>query len=292
MRDLHARRYVLQARITVSGTEGMMKKGFLVLLGAVLLPAAALAQSSTDFPGTIPDNIRFRFGGIYANWKSDVTFSTADNPGEEIDFAKLMDKPHKFTFRGEGFWNFAGRSFLDFGYISFGTKNEQTITRDIHFGGVTFVAGADVSTETFSRFAYAAYRYGIVKTPSFQLGLSLGLSYATLRANMTASAGVLGPGGTPVVGTVAKEAEIQAPIPLLGIEAEGQIAEKLSGGIRFRAFGATISPYSGNAEEVLGHVDYFIIQNFGIGGAYEWTHLSMKKEQDTKTIQFNYHYNG
>jgi len=157
---------------------------------------------------------------------------------------------------------------------------------------VTYKAGADVTAETFSRFAYAAYRYGIVKNPSFQLGLSLGISYVTMRADMTASAGVVGPGGVPIVGTTVKEAQIQAPIPLLGIEAEGQIAEKLSGGIRFRAFGATIHPYSGNAEEVLGHVDYFFIPNFGLGGAYEWTHLSLKKTTDSKTIQFNYRYNG
>jgi hypothetical protein len=272
--------------------EVTMKKLALAIFAAAVLPAAALAQSAATFPGDVANTIRFRFGGIYANLGSEVTYSTPTFPGGDIDLSKVFGDRNKFGVRAEGFWNFAGRSYLDFGYVRFSRMNSASITRDINFGGVIYTAGAQVTAESLSRFIYASYRYGIVKTPNFQVGLSLGVSYTTLSASLSASGGVTQPNGTPISGTVIRESKINAPIPLLGIEADGKIMDNVSAGIRFRAFGATIAPYKGNAEEVLGHVDWYFNNNFGMGGAYEWTHIDLTKTQDTKTLGFNYRYNG
>ena len=269
-----------------------MKRVALAILAAAILPAAALAESTSEFPGTIPDNLRFRFGGIYANVASDVILSTPSFPGTDVNLNDIFGQPHKFTFRGEGFWNFAGRSFLDFGYIGFGTKRSATLTQDIDFGGVIYHAGASVENDSFTQFFYAAYRYGFIKNPKFQLGMSLGVGYLTLRETLDATGHVTQPDGTTITGSVSKEAQIRAPVPLLGIEAEGQITETVSLGARFRAFGATVSPYSGNVEEALAHVDWFISKNVGVGGGFEWARFDVKKTQDSKTIQITYRYDG
>jgi hypothetical protein len=269
-----------------------MKTALRATLAAALLLAAG--QARAQFPGDIPNNLRFRFGGIYANLDSTVTFSTSDFPSGEIDFTRLLDDPdHKFTFRGDGSWNFAGRSFLDFGYVRFGTDNSTTITEDIDFGGVIYPAGIEVSSETLSRFIYAAYRYGFVKNPSFQLGLSLGISYTTLEAQLSAAAGVKLPDGTVIGGSVTRQADLDAPVPLLGIDAEGRIAEGVSLGARFRAFSIFIDPYSGSMYEAMAHIDWFFARNVGVGGGYEWTKIDIEKERDDgSTIGFVYRYNG
>ncbi len=261
-------------------------------LAAGLLLAAATAQA--QFPGAIPNNLRFSFGGIFADLNSSVTFSTSEFPSGEIDFSNLLGDPdHKTTFRGEGYWNFAGRSFLDFGYVRFGTSNSTTLTTDIDFGGVVYPAGIQVDSETLSRFIYAAYRYGIVKNPSFQLGLSLGISYTTLEAQLSAAAGVELPDGTVIGGSVTRQADIDAPVPLIGLDIEGRIAENFSLGGRLRAFSIFINPYSGSMYEAMAHADWYFARNVGVGGGYEWTKITVDKEEDDgSTKGFVYRYNG
>ncbi len=264
------------------------------LIGGAIVAAFLVAASArAQFPGDAPNDIRFRFGGIFANLDSKVTFSTPDLPAGEIDVSRLLGDPDsKTAFRGEGAWNFAGRSFLDFGYVQFDTTNSASLSRDITFGGVTYTAGAEVSTESFSRFIYAAYRYGIVKNPGFQLGLSLGVCYTSLRHQISAAEGVVGPGGPIVGATTTREAELNAPVPLIGLEAEGRIARNLSVGAQVQAFSITVDPYSGNMFEALAHADWYFIPHVGVGGGYEWTKIDITKTQDTKTVGFVYRYDG
>jgi len=261
-----------------------MKKGLLAAIAILLSVAPARAQ----FPGDTPNDLRFRLGGIYADLNAKATFETSDVPSGEIDLSNVFGNPdHKFTFRGDGSWNFAGRSFLDFGYVSFSQERSNSISRDITFGGVTYTAGAEVSSETLARFIYAAYRYGFVKNESFQLGLSLGISYTTLRAQLAASAGVVGPNG-PIVGpSTVRKAEINAPVPLIGLDAEGALGRNLSLGARVRAFKATIDPYSGNMVEAMAHMDWYPSPHFGVGGGFEWTKIHIEKNQDTRDVAFN-----
>jgi hypothetical protein len=270
----------------------MKRYGFFAAL--LLATAPVLAQSDTTFPGDIPNNMRFRLGAIWAFIDTSTTLSTPEFPGQSIDFTKVFGEPgHKFSFRGDGYWNFAGRSFLDFGYVSFDTKGSRAISQDIRFGGVTYTAGAQVDSESYNRFIGAAYRYEFVKTPGLQVGASLGVAYITLRSTLSAAAGVLDSNGVPIVGqTTTKEAEIQLPVPVLGLSFDAQISGPLSVGASIQALGGTIHPYSGHVVTGQAHVDYYFMQNFGMGAAFEYTTIEIKKTTDTKIIQANYRYDG
>src|SRR5262245_25238776 len=122
---------------------GTMKR----LLGAAI--AAGLLWSSTaraQFPDNVPENIRFRVGGLYALLKTEASLSTTGEPGITIPLNDLLGEPdHKFAFRGDAYWNFAGRSYLDFGFLNISTDSTKSITRDIHFGDVTYTAGSEVA---------------------------------------------------------------------------------------------------------------------------------------------------
>ena len=161
---------------------GIRKLMLLGAAGLLLAAGPAMAQSETHFPGDSPDNFRMRLGLIFADLESDVKVSSPSNPGEGIDLTGrgLVDNK-KDAFRGDGYWNFLGRSYLDFGFLDYSTDGSNTITRDIHFGDVVYKAGATVSGETSARYIYVAYRYGFVKNNNVHFGLSLGVSYATER---------------------------------------------------------------------------------------------------------------
>ena len=264
------------------------------LLGASVVVGVLWAlPASAQFPDSVPENIRFRIGGIYANLNQVATLSETGPPGTSIDLNDVLGQPnHKFAFRGDGSWNFAGRSYLDFGFLNISSDRSRTIDRDIDFGGVTYTAGAQVDSEEESRYIYAAYRYGFVKNPSFHLGLSLGISYTTLRAMLTASAGVIGPNG-PIVGvSTTREAEINAPVPLIGLDVEGALTQSLTLGLWVRLFKANIDPYSGSMVNGMAHLDYYLNQNFGLGLGYEYNKINIEKDNAPKFAKFDYRYDG
>ena len=268
-----------------------MKRILLVLAGALLAASSARAQ----FPGDVPENFRLHVGGIFALFNTDTQLSTKnpDNPGTDIDFEDVLGVPdNKFAFRADGYWNFLGRSYLDFGYSSFNRSEQHTITQDIVFNGVTYTAGASVDAEMDERFIYAAYRYGFVKNPSFQFGASLGVSYAKLDASLTAATGVVGPNGQPIVGSVTKEASIEAPIPLIGLEASGALSRQVTLGAYARGFGANIGDYSGNMIDAGARLDWYVARNLGVGLAYEYNHIHITKETDTRKTEFKTQYHG
>ena len=268
--------------------------GFRAALAAALLLAALPSkQALAQFPGDIPENVRFKLGGVFASLDTKATLSTPELPGNSIDFSDLGITPdHKNTFQGTGYWNFLGRSYLDFGYVNFDVSGSNTITRDIHFGGVTYTAGAEVSGETRSRFIYAAYRYGIFKNPTFHFGLSLGVSYYTARASLSATAGVVGPNGEVIAGGATRERELNVPVPLLGAEMELRILPTLTIGGTFRGVKVNVSPYSGTWIEGIGEVNWYFATNFGLGAAYDYHHIRIEKSNATSFVRFDQLYNG
>lgn len=66
----------------------------------------------------------------------------------------------------------------------------------------------------------------------------------------------------------------------------------LSIGAHLRAVGATFDPYSGSMYEVVGHIDWYVSRNFGLGGAYEYSKLKFEKDTATRFIRFEHTYDG
>jgi len=246
-----------------------------------------------QFPGDIPDNVRLRVGGIFASLDSKITTSANGDNGTQVNFPELGLTPdNKTTFRLDGYWNFAGRSYLDFGYVNYSVDGSHSISKDIHWNGVVYKAGATVAGENESRFIGAAYRYGIVKNEAVHFGLSLGVTYATFRAKLSATGNVTKPDGTVISGGASSERELNAPVPLLGAEAEFRIFGSVTLGARVRGIGVTIGDYHGSWIEACGDVNWYFARNFGISGSYEYNKITIEKETSTVDARFEQQYDG
>ncbi|HKF42031.1 MAG TPA: hypothetical protein VKG01_02925 [Thermoanaerobaculia bacterium] len=268
-------------------------RGTRSVLGAVVLLLAS-APAWAQIPEGVPENVRFRIGGIFASFSTEIIASRPGAPGSDINFtSEGLTDDHKNTFRGEGYWNFAGRSYLDFGYVKFSLEGSKQITKDFTFNGDVYKAGAQVSGETSSQYIYGAYRYGIVKNPNVHFGLSLGVSYAKLSAKLSATAGVQRPDGTVIQGGASTERSISVPVPLLGADLEFQLAKGLTVMARVRGVGVTIDPYSGSWIEGAAGLNWYFGEHFGVGGAYEYQKITLKKDESTPdAFRFEQRYDG
>jgi hypothetical protein len=253
-------------------------------LAAASLVFAAAAALQAQFPGNVPNTFRLHAGGMYAWFNTDVTFEQNNSGGNAVSFEDALDLPNsRFGFYGRGDLNFGFLSF-DFGYVGFSRSRGATISQDIVFGDTTYTAGASVEASQKSQLPYADVRFNFLHNPSTQLGLTLGVAYPILKAQLSAAAGVIGPGG-PVVGqTVTREAKLETPLPLLGIVFDAAIGNDVNAGIVFNGIFAPVHPYTGSIFQADVHVDWFFAHNFGVGAAFNYTRFRIKKDDLPETL--------
>src|SRR4029079_19410499 len=126
-------------------------------------------------------------------------FERGGGTGGGVNFEDVVNLPgSRGGFYGRGSLNFGFLSF-DFGYIGVSRSRATTISQDIICGDTTYTAGAQVEAKEKSQLPYGDIRFNFLHNPSTQLGLTLGVAYPILEAQLSASAGVVGPGG-PIVG--------------------------------------------------------------------------------------------
>jgi hypothetical protein len=264
------------------------------LAASVIFLGAAAARA--QFPGDVPDTFRLKLGGMYAWFNTEVTFQetvTGEPVGSGISMEDVLgQKPSTAGFAARGDWNFLGRFFLDFGYTGFSRSTTVGILQDVTFGGVTYTSGVSATSSMKSQLPYVDFRYGFIKTEALQLGLSLGAAYPIMQAEVSASAGVVGPGG-PIVGeTVTRTAKIEVPVPLLGFQFDAKLGDGLSTGVIINGIFAPVHPYTGSVIDAEAHLDWYATRNFGVGAAFDYTRFNLKREQTNSTVQFRYNYYG
>ncbi len=246
---------------------------------AVVLWLLSAGAAQAQFPGDVPNTFRLAAGGTYAWFNSEVTFeqNSTGGVGAAIDFEDVFDLPSRPGLFGRASFNFGFLSF-DAAYVGFSRKRTATLSQDITFGDTTYTAGASVEAKETTHLPYADIRFNFFHNPSFQLGLTAGVAYPILTAELTASGGVIGPGG-PINGTtVVKEAKIETPVPMLGIVMDAAFTNRFSGGIIFNGIFAPVHPYTGTIFSADAHVDYFFSPNFGLGGGFNYTRFRVKRD--------------
>ena len=261
-----------------------MKRALVLRAVAALCLVFAAAAAQAQFPGNVPDTFRLNLGGMYAWFNTEVTLEAAGAGGPSIDFEDALAVPRsRAGFYGHGSLNFGFLSF-DVGYVGFSRTRTTSIGQDFVFGDTTYTIGASVEATQKTQLPYGDIRFNFLHNPSTQLGLTLGVAYPILQAEISASTGVIGPGG-PIVGqTVTEEGEIKTPVPLLGIVFDASLGDDVSAGIVFNGIFAPVHPYTGSIFQADAHVDWYFANHFGLGGAFNYTRFRIKKDDLPETL--------
>lgn len=278
-------------------TASTRKMGWARILFVSAAAALLASRAQAQFPGDVPDTFRLSAGGMYAWFTTNVNLQENLTPGGPIgggvDLQPVTGLPSSTGgFTARGYWQPLNRFYVDFGYTLFSRSNTRGLLVDIPFGDVTYTVGASTSSSMKSQLPYVDLRYNFVQNDSWRLGVSLGGAYSLLQADVSASAGVIGPNG-PIIGQdTTKEAKLSTPVPLLGIDAGFKLGDRLSAGIIFNGIFAPIHPYSGSVFVVEPHVDWFFSKNFGIGGAFNYSKFHIKRDDGNTVVEFRYSYYG
>jgi len=261
-------------------------------LGLFLALAPTLARA--DFGG-VPDRIWVDLGGSTNDLSTTAALTGQAGGGVAIDFEDVFDLPGtKDTFRGFGTWRIASeRKYIDFGFVSINRSGGRIINQDINWGDYVFTAGGRVDAEFNTRFIYAAYRYDFLHEDKVRIAGSAGASVTTLKAALTGNGNVTGPGG-PVSGEFTNESEITAPVPMIGINLDWSITQRLFLRTYTRFFWLNVSSVDGSMKENGIHLNWLFTRHFGLGLGFDRNSIKIKEvtiNQDDKA-KFDYDVSG
>ena len=261
-------------------------------LGLILLGLPSLARA--DFGG-VPNRIWVDLGGSTNDLSTTAALTGEAGIGASLDFEDVFDLDEtKDTFRGFGTWRIsAERRYIDFGFVSINRSGGKIIDEAFNWGDYTFDAGARVDATFNTRFIYAAFRYDFLHEDKVHIAGSAGASVTTLKAVLTGNGNVTGPGG-PISGEFSADSSITAPVPMVGLNIDWAITDRLITRIYSRFFWLNISSIDGSMKENGIHLNWLFTRHFGVGLGFDRNSIKIKEveiNQDDKA-KFDYDVSG
>ena len=261
-------------------------------LGLFLLLAAVPARA--DFGG-VPNKIWIDLGGSTNDLSTSAALTGEAGLGAALDFEDTFDLDEtKDTFRLFGTWRIsAERRYIDFGFVSINRSGGKIIEQDFNWGDYVFDAGARVDATFDTQFVYAAFRYDFLHEEKVHIAGSAGVSVTTLNAELTGNGNVTGPEG-PITGEFTADSSITAPVPMIGLNIDWAITDRLITRIYSRLFWLNISAIDGSMKENGIHLNWLFTKHFGVGLGFDRNSIKIKEVEinDDDKARFDYDVSG
>jgi hypothetical protein len=153
--------------------------------------------------------------GSFTNASEIVIRADAENSqGTEFDWGDTIGDVDGTSFRLDSYWRINDRHHVRFMYTENSSKRHKDLDREIEWNGETFPIDASVDSEFGFYVVEVAYEYDFSKREDRELVLSAGLHYTAFSTELTGTYSTPGGGGGTT--TVGSEAELGAPLPVIG----------------------------------------------------------------------------
>jgi hypothetical protein len=262
-----------------------------VFLALVLSAVPALA----GFPGDTPDRFQFVLGGMATTLDTQASLGRKGSTlSATINFESTGGLPGSATvFRGEGWWRFTKRQYLDFGYFGVTRTADRELKEDISYGDYVFKAGAELHSKFGSSFPYAGYRYDFLHLDEVRISGSAGISYMDMYAELAASGNVTDQNGNELSGEKDAKGSLQFPVPMLGLRLDWKIARRSTIEFYSRFIYADFQGLRGNVTDVSARYFWHPFEHVGFGGGFERTAINIPEYNNgDKTSRFGYSISG
>jgi hypothetical protein len=277
-----------------------MKKmaSLVAVIGAVAAIALSAPATAAEFPEGARQPFQFELGGAWDSFNTvarmDYTRNGIATAGTSIDFEKLLNIPvMEQHFRGTGQWKFSKVSSIQVGYESIRREGQRSLTEQIVWGDTTFGLGGLIDGKFDSTEAYLGYRYDAFQADNVRLALTIGFSYWDIEASLVGQGTVTKPDGSTSSGSFEKGFSIKAPVPVIGIAAEGAISKDFTFSFYARGLYVRLTDISGGEIQGGLAVKWYATKNFGVGLGVDVTSIQVKKYvKDDQTFSANYNFAG
>lgn len=260
------------------------------LLGAVLAASvcgSALAQSAATPAQSLLDSRVVASVGTYLEatvLDAGLDASFRSNP--VVDFDKTFGKDdHKPRARVDLLWRITPAHRLTYVYFNADSTRTRAVAEDVHWGDVTYRAGAAVTAQTRLTVNRLAYEYAFLREPGFELAAIVGAYMTKFSAQLSGIGSIANGNGTTVQGQVSREASVNAPLPMLGLGASKTLGDNwlVEGQAKLLRLG--VNDVRGTWSDIRVALTYMATRNLGLGVGYD----RFNSDADVSKTAFNGH---
>ena len=177
---------------------GYIKAGLLILLFTMVsagffLPGAAKAEEGYG-PGT--DKWKFALGAFFPAINTELNIDGSE-VGDNLDLERIGLSEDASVGRLDGYWRFAKKHRLGFGFYQLNRDGSAALSDDIHIGDIIIPVDARVASELNMSFYTIEYLYSFYQGEKWEIAGGLGAYWVDLEFSIGASLDI---DGIPIFG--------------------------------------------------------------------------------------------
>jgi len=247
-------------------------------MAAASLPAAGQDFFSQQFVAPSDEVFVLNLGGIVNQFDTSLRLDGSTRPGTPINIENNGADDSASSFELGLVWRVAPKHRIGLTYYTSDRSGTRNYTEEISIGDSTYPLGATVSINAENQFFIANYMYSMVRTPTFESALVLGIFGGKFDYTLDA-VGNLG----SVTADYHKSVSTGLPLPMLGITAEWSPDKRLKIAGLAQGIKAKIGDVDGTAYLIEGSVEWMITRGFGVGARYRYVDV----QADVSKSDFN-----
>jgi len=241
--------------------------------------------------GPLDDTFDLSLGAFILSTKTTVRADGSPAPGAPveigtpIDVERQLDISDRASFRLDGYWRFLERHKLRVMYFDENRSGDKTITDEIVFRGQTYPVNTQISTRFDTVVAELAYEYAFLKGEHYELAGSIGIHDLTFKLQLTAA-------GQNVNAQQSARADVDGPLPVLGVHYVWEFYPRWSLDAMFQFFALKYQQYDGNLQDYNATVYYMPWKNFGFGVGWNEFRTSVNVDNASYDGNLAWRYGG
>jgi hypothetical protein len=261
---------------------------FLLMACLFILPDKVMAQEGWG-PGQ--DKWKFELGGYFPSISSDMKIDAGDDRIDLENFLGLSED--ESVWRLDGYWRFAKKHRLGFGYYGLRRDATSVFSDSINIGGETWYAGAKVATELDMDFFALAYAYSFYQNERWEIAGTIGAYWVKVQTTIALAAALDNGVDPPLAVSDRFESEtVQAPLPLIGLSFDYYITPKWMATFKGGYFQLSLDEFSGKILNLGAKLEYQFTKMFGLGLGYDGFRLKVDADDAGDTAEIDYKYQG
>lgn len=274
---------------------GYILTGLFLLLCIVLVTGLAMPSSAKAEEGYGPGTDRFKinFGAYFPAVSTDLQVDVGDGT---IDLEETLGlSEDEAVGRLDGYWRFAQRHRLGFGYYRLNRDASTYLSAELPIGE-GWPAEALIATDLSLDFYQLNYMYSFYQGEKWEIGGTIGAYWVRAETTLALAAQIGDcPGGDDCLeaGDLYESDTFEGPLPLIGLAFEYYITPKWMATLKGGYFQLTLNDYKGRIANLGASVEYQFTKTFGLGLGYDGFALKLEAEDansnDFASIEYKYH---
>jgi hypothetical protein len=264
--------------------------GLLFFAFMLLLTGLASAETGKADEGYGPgqDKWKFQLGGYFPSVNTKLKID-GTQVGDNIDLEDLGLSGDESIWRLDGYWRFAKKHRLEFGYYQFKRDASRRLDEQITIGDEIFQVGFLAATELQLDFYTLDYLYSFYQGEKWEIAGGLGFYWVGLDFSIGAALDI---NNNPILGgPVVESTDFNGPLPYLALNFEYYITPKWLVICKGGYFQLDVGDIDGRLTTLGAKLEYQFTKRWGLGAGYDAFRIDVDIEDDNlkSNIEYNYH---